>query len=163
MADMLDKRSVLAAYIAGQEDRSARMLAAASHASASATHEESRAEDKYDTRGLEMSYLAAGVGERVAALREALAKYATWTLPTERMGTVRPGALVTLIDDEGLEMTVFVAPFGDGDTVNVEAVAVRVVTLKAPLGAALLGKGPGDEVRLKHAGTPRTWTVDAVS
>ena len=56
-------------------DDLALLLAAAEDARQAATHEESKAENKYDTRGLEASYLAAGQARRAAEIRAALAAW----------------------------------------------------------------------------------------
>src|SRR5262245_51167667 len=47
--------------------------ARASHAEA--THEQSKAEDKYDTRGLEASYLARGQSRQAAELEQSIAQF----------------------------------------------------------------------------------------
>lgn len=44
-------------------------------AHAEATHEESRPEDKYDTRGLEAAYLASGQAKQAAEAKRAIAQY----------------------------------------------------------------------------------------
>ena len=49
------------------------MTQAALHAHEAATHGESKAEDQYDTRGLEASYLAGAQSRRAMELEEALA------------------------------------------------------------------------------------------
>ena len=48
---------------------------AAQTAYEAATHEENVAENKYDTLGLEASYLATGQARRVEAIRPALKRY----------------------------------------------------------------------------------------
>ena len=48
-------------------------VAKASHTEATA--EENRAENKYDTRGLEASYLAAGQANKVVELEESIAAF----------------------------------------------------------------------------------------
>src|SRR5688572_15196764 len=47
---------------------------AARAAHAEATHEQSKAESKYDTRGLEASYLARGQSRQAAELEQAIAR-----------------------------------------------------------------------------------------
>ena len=50
------------------------LFKAARAAHAEATHEQSKAENKYDTRGLEASYLARGQSRQAAELEQAIAK-----------------------------------------------------------------------------------------
>ena len=107
-----------------------------------ATGDESKAENQYDTRSLEASYLARGQAERVGALRRLVAWLATLDAPAG--GRVGLGSVVE-IDDEG-PRTVFVVPDGGGRSIDVDGAAVLLVTPGAPLGRALLGASPGDDV-----------------
>lgn len=158
---MVDKQAVLAAVIANLERQIASARTLVSHAQEAATHDEARAEDKYDTRGLEMSYVAAGATDRIEELRRVLSQYHFWQLPAGGLEVVRPGALVELTDGPA-QMLVFVAPHGEGAKVTVEGHTVHVVTLAAPLGRALAGREEGDEVRVAVAGHQRRWQVASV-
>jgi hypothetical protein len=51
------------------------LFKAARAAHAEATHEQSKAEDKYDTRGLEASYLARGQSRQAAEIAQAIAEF----------------------------------------------------------------------------------------
>ena len=61
---------------------------AAGAARAEATHEQSRAENKYDTRGLEASYLARGQARQVAELEASIQQVRT--LPRRAFGPTDP-------------------------------------------------------------------------
>ena len=158
---MITKSDVLQAIIASLQHQLSSAQTLVAHAQQAATHEEARAEDKYDTRGLEMSYVAAGASDRVAQLRPVLTQYHFWQLPEPNAEAIRPGALVELVAEDA-KMTVFVAPFGEGDKVEVQGQIVHVVTLKAPLGLALLGRSEGDEVSVGQARHRRDWVVGSV-
>src|ERR1700683_5680738 len=73
----------------------------AAHASRpEATHESSKAENKYDTRGLEASYLARGQSKQAAEIEAAIAEFEK--LPVKKFGATEPislGALVELETD----------------------------------------------------------------
>lgn len=56
----MDKRALIKKIVAQLEAELALLTKAARSAHAEATHESSKAENKYDTRGLEASYLARG-------------------------------------------------------------------------------------------------------
>jgi transcription elongation GreA/GreB family factor len=107
-----------------------------------ATGGESKAENKYDTRALEASYLAAGQGQRLEDLRKLVGWYAAFqnARPFDR---VSAGALVHIEDEEGLQKWLFVAPSG-GNKVQVDAHVVHVISLHSPLGRALAGKQKDD-------------------
>ncbi|MSP93447.1 MAG: transcription elongation factor GreAB [Myxococcales bacterium] len=140
----MDKRALLTAIEATLRDQLAQLTAALAHAQAAAVDDEARAENQYDTRALEMSYLAAGQTERVEQVRRTLAQYHYWHPETD-LTEVRPGALVRLVGGHAPER-VFLTPFGAGLRVIVGGVGVQVVATQAPLGAALLGKVVGDVV-----------------
>src|SRR5688500_7983704 len=74
-----------------------------------ATSAESRPENPYDTRALEASYLAAGQGERLTALRQ-LAAWAE-VLGAEPRDAVEAGALAQVALDEVPQWVLF-APRG---------------------------------------------------
>lgn len=138
-------------------------LAAASAAYDEATHAESKAENKYDTRGLEASYLAAGQAVRIASLRRVAAFM-------DQLGEqvlnhdvpVGLGCLVALQDADDVVRWSFVAPDGGGISVQVDGVEVRLITRDSPLGEALVGAVEGDSVELTHP-RPHELTVVRVT
>src|ERR1700678_1275963 len=70
---------------------------AAASSRTEATHESSKAENKYDTRGLEASYLARGQSKQAAEIESAIAEFEK--LPVKKFGADEPiglGALVEL-------------------------------------------------------------------
>lgn len=137
------------------------VLAMASAAYDEATHAESKAENQYDTRSLEASYLAAGQAVRVAALRRAAGFFdAVDDGDGNPDAQVGPGALVG-IEEDGVTSWCFVAPEGGGAIVQADGVAVRVVTPASPLGEALVGAREGDGVEVFDP-RPRAFEVVAV-
>lgn len=113
-----------------------------------ATHEESKPENDKDTRGLESSYLARGLANRVVEAQETVARLSQISdKPLPEDSAIVAGALVALEDDEGETLWVAVAPAGGGLKVSIDGVRVTVATPKAPLGQALMGKAVGDEVK----------------
>jgi hypothetical protein len=108
---------------------------------AAATHEEAKPENDKDTRALEQSYLARGQAMRVHDLEVAVSEVAAMPLRTFRAGDpVALSALVFAVEN-GVELTMFIAPHGGG---HVVAGDVQVVTPRSPLGRALVGKRAGD-------------------
>ena len=110
----------------------------------SATHEENIAECKYDTKGLEASYLVQGQAKRVEELENALAVLNSMELnPVDK---VMLNALVKLEDQRGKEEYMFIAPSSGGLKVEYEGNEIMVMTPVSPLGKALNGKSSGDEI-----------------
>ncbi|MEH6472647.1 MAG: transcription elongation factor GreAB [Halopseudomonas sp.] len=136
------------------------LLHASEQAYQSATHSESKAENKYDTLGLEAAYLAHGLSVRVQQAQLEIAAWRQWQPPTFGANdTIALGALVVLESDAGDEKIVLLAAQGGGLTGTVDRGDVTVVTAAAPLGLALLGKQLDDEVVLDIAGVRSDYTV----
>jgi transcription elongation factor GreA len=71
-------------------------------------------------------------------------------------GAVTVGTVATVIDDDGDEMEFFVAPAEN------KVPGTLLASPDSPLGAALLGAGPGDEVTYDAPGGTFTYTVKSV-
>lgn len=136
---------------------------AAQTAYETATHEENIAENKYDTLGLEASYLAAGQAKRVEEIRQALALCQNLVLrPYDEQLGIQVGALLGLEDDNGHEQWLFLGPDAAGLKVYVVGQLITVITPRSPLGKSLLGKFEGDEVEIVVAGTRQQFAVTEV-
>lgn len=135
---------------------------AAQTAHEAATHEENIAENKYDTLGLEASYLAAGQSRRVGEIRRALAAWRQLPLlPYAAQRGIILGTLVHLVDDDGGEQWLLLGPDGAGLKLTDGARDVLVITARSPLGAALLGQHEGDEFEREIAGRQRRFEIVA--
>ncbi|AHL75567.1 elongation factor GreAB [Stutzerimonas stutzeri] len=123
-----------------------------------ATHAESKAENKYDTRGLEAAYLADGQRRRVAEIEAALASYRNLSVRDLTGEPIRLGALVSLELASGFRW-VFLGPDAAGMSVKVDQAEVLVISPHSPLGRALLGCREGDEGELLVDGRPQQYGV----
>ncbi|ETK14359.1 hypothetical protein H097_24608 [Pseudomonas sp. FH4] len=133
---------------------------AAQTAYETATHEENIAENKYDTLGLEASYLAAGQAKRVEEIKQSLVLCQHLNLrPYDEQRGIEVGALLGLEDDNGRQQWLFLAPDAAGLKVYVVGQLVTVITPRSPLGKSLLGKFEGDEVEILVAGARQQFTV----
>lgn len=122
---------------------------------AAATDPDSRAENKYDTRTLEASYVARGQAKRVTELQEAHHQYQVIAQDLAANESVVLGALVELNE----EFWYFMGPASGGTEVQVGGDEILVVTPAAPLGQKLMGQKMGDVV---DAGNGRLWTITKV-
>lgn len=126
---------------------------AAQTAYETATHEENVAENKYDTLGLEASYLATGQARRTEEIRQALLKYQGLVLRDyDEQAGIQVGTLVTLENPRGDTQQLFLGPDAAGLVLMLDGQQVTVITPRAPLGMALLGKFEGDEVSIQVSG-----------
>lgn len=136
---------------------------AAQTAYEAATHEENVAENKYDTLGLEASYLATGQARRVEEIRQALKHCQAMNLaPCNAAHGIQIGALVNLQAENGSEQWLFLAPDAAGLKLNHDGHTITVITPRSPLGAALLGKQQDDEVWINVGGVTQGFTVCVV-
>jgi len=157
----MDKAAIRGALLDRLRTEAAKARASANETRKGATHEESRAENDKDTRGLEASYLARGQAMRVEELEEAIVRVRVMELPTYAERPVGMGALVeALVDDE--ERTFFLAPVGGGEKLSVAGRAIHVLTPASPVGRALVGKRVDDELELRIAGRLRLYELTDV-
>ncbi|HHJ1298996.1 MULTISPECIES: GreA/GreB family elongation factor [Pseudomonas] len=145
----MDKPLLLTRIVATLEHDVDVLSRAAQTAYEAATAEENIAENKYDTLGLEASYLATGQARRTAEIRQALQIYQQLLLRDyDPLRGIQVSNLVTLEDEDGQQRRLFLGPeaaglkMGDGDEL------VTVITPRSPLGQQLMGKRVDDEVSL---------------
>ena len=115
---------------------------------AKSSHEEATAaENKYDTRGLEASYLAAGQANKVAELEASIGAYKSLKVEVQDNASIEVGALVEL-DHAGEKMFYFVGPSAGGTEVIEDGHEVLVITPQSPLGYQLQGRRLGEHLNL---------------
>ncbi|OCR25681.1 elongation factor GreAB [Pseudomonas syringae] len=136
---------------------------AAQTAYETATHEENIAENKYDTLGLEASYLAAGQARRVEEIRQSLLLYQKLSLaPFDEQQGIQTGDLITLQTETGAEQHLFLGPDAAGLKIRLENAIITVITARAPLGQSLLGKFEGDELEITVNGSKQSFEVTQI-
>jgi len=133
---------------------------AAQTAYEAATHAENIAENKYDTLGLEASYLATGQARRVEEIRQALKNCRAMPLaPYDAASGIQIGALIQLEAESGSAQWLFLAPDAAGLKLEHVGQTITVITPRSPLGAALLGKQLDDEVQSNVGGAVQVFSV----
>ena len=145
----MNKRAVLKKIIAKLVGELEVYFRAAEYARAEATHEQNKAEHKYDTRGLEASYLARGQSRQAAELEAAISEFEKLTAKKFENGdAIGIGALVEL-DLSGEKNVYFLGPRAGGTEIEHDKKEILVITPQSPLGEQLAGKKSGDEFKLK--------------
>lgn len=104
-----------------------------------ATHEESKPENEYDTRGLEASYLAGAQGKRLAEIEEIFAMYNYLQLKKFTAKDAIELSAVVEVEHNGKINHVFIVPKGGGMTLAYEGLNIQLIATTSPLGEALLG------------------------
>jgi transcription elongation GreA/GreB family factor len=134
--------------------------ARASHAAA--THESSKAENKYDTRGLEAAYLAGGQARQAREILDSIATYES--LVPRDFGPNEPIDLSAVVEMEsdGAKAWFFIGPKNGGLEVKVGRREITVITPQSPLGQNLIGKKAGDRWTAKIGGASSRYNVISV-
>lgn len=148
----MNKKELIQAIVEKLRDDLALYHKAAEFARLEATDEQSKAENKYDTRGLEASYLARGQSKQAAEVGQAIEYFEK--LPAREFGAsdgIDAGALVELRN--GKETAAyFLAGKAGGTEVQFANKEVLVITPESPLGRQLVGRKAGDKCVLELGG-----------
>jgi len=107
------------------------------------------------------SYLALGLGQRAASIRDQLAILDR--IPPEPRDEVAAGALVTLEDDDGRLLRVLVLPGGEGTVLEAAGGPVTILSPQAPLVRDLIGEDVGAYAIVRRGGREDTVEVIAIA
>ena len=157
----MDKAPVLEKIINSLQHELETYIRAAKFSHAEATAEENRAENKYDTRGLEASYLAAGQANKVVELEGAITSFEELkNMPA--IDSVEIGALLEL-DQGGTTEFYFIGPTAGGTEVEMDGTEILIITPESPLGSQLMGLEAGQKSTLNLAGRKQKVQVISVA
>jgi len=160
----MDKDTLLEKIITSLTADLELLTEAAKTAHAAATHEECLPDNKYDTTGLEASYIAQGHANRAQEIHQALKHYQKLALrPFDTTTPIRLTAVVTIEAEDGRCRKVFLGPDAGGLKLTVDEAEYVVITPESPLGQALLGKVCGDEIHTGRGKDRRVFTVVAAA
>jgi len=114
-----------------------------------ATDEQNKAENKYDTRGLEAAYLAGGQARQAAETELTIKELRK--LATRNYGPQEPIDLSAIVELRNSDETsyYFIAPRGGGIEVTLGKKAIFVLTPQSPLGQELMGRRAGERFSFK--------------
>ena len=127
-----------------------------------ATHEESKPENEYDTRGLEASYLAGAQSKRVAEIEEAytVCKNVQIRRFTDK-DPIGPTAFLEL-ECDGKKSFIFLMPKVGGITIRQDEKVIQVISGHSPLGQAVTGLKVGGVAVVEKGEITREYEVLAV-
>ena len=135
----MDKLNILKAVQEALEEELRRQLAAQATAAAGATHVEAKAESKWDTCGLEQSYLARGHAKQFEMLAGQVEALRSFVPPCFSGKPIGEGALVET-EMDGETFLFFLLNCGGGTELVIDGHEITVITPESPVGAALIGK-----------------------
>lgn len=117
------------------------MTKAARSAHDAATGDESKAEGKYDTRGLEASYLAEAQAAQCQKLESSIRTLENFTL--QEAEAIESGSLIEM-EQNGEISCYFLLPCAGGTIISEDSIECTVLAPDAPLYDLLLGHEAGD-------------------
>lgn len=163
VSNMIEKEALLDSIIQQLRQVHQMALEATQRAIEQATDKEAIARSKYETFGLEASYLAHGQARRVSECDADILAYRK--LPRLEYGedsVINQCALVTLVNQDDIESQFFIGPSAGGIKVTHEDMTFLLITPSAPLGKAMIGKQLGDEFELDLAGRKQQYEIIGV-
>ena len=158
------KKAELIKHIIGSLTESLEVLEKAARAShEEATHESSRAESKYDTRGIEAAYLAGGQARQAKEIQGSIKAYEALAIRDFAPGEpIELTALVEL-DAEGTHSAYFIGPRNGGLEIKHRRKEIMVITPQSPLGQTLMGRKAGERWAAKLGGSIVKYHIVSVS
>jgi transcription elongation GreA/GreB family factor len=159
----MNKRLLLKQIVAALNDSLALLEKAARASHAEATHESSKAESKYDTRGLEAAYLAGGQARQAREILDSIKLYQK--LPVRDFAPNDPIDLTAVVelDAGGSPSTYFIGPKSGGLELQYDGKEIVVITPQSPLGQNLMGKKAGARWSQKLGGSTTKYVIVNVS
>ncbi len=156
----MDKSKVLDALLSALEEELRNAISASQDAADYATNEESRAESRWDTQGLEASYLAAGHAGQARHWAEAIDE-----LKAERLDFLRKYETISLgaffeCEMDGARQRFIFAGTAGGQVLAVNGGEVTVITKSSPLAHRVVGHRAGDAFELPNGRAGRVLAVE---
>jgi transcription elongation GreA/GreB family factor len=139
----MNKSHLLTQIVARLSESLGLLEKAARSSHAEATHESSKAENKYDTRGLEAAYLARGQSRQAKEILDSIKVYQS--LAAREFAPGEPIDLTALVELglDGTRSMFFIGPRNGGLEVELNGKEATVITPQSPLGENLMGKKAG--------------------
>ncbi len=139
------------------------LVGAAIEAREAATHEESKAEDKYDTRGLEASYLAGAQAKRAAEIEQLMRVYES--MPILEFRADDPIGMTALVEVKNLlkKTLYFIVPKGGGVSLTLGEKTIQIISPASLLGEELIGKKTGESFEVEIQKQMREYQILSVT
>lgn len=163
MKHTINKHSIVESIIQALSHEVENLAQAAKTAHADATNAESKAENKYDTRGLEASYLAGAQAKRAAEAMQSVAFYKALELKTfTQDDAVALTAVVALEAEDGKQSWYFLGATGGGTEIEHQGIKILLITPSSPLGSTLMGREVGDSITTRVGDIKKNYDIIAL-
>jgi len=159
---MITKRAIVNQIIKQLGQELENLASASRNMHADASDEQNKAEDQYDTRGLETAYLASSQARLATETEAAMAAYQS--LKMQKFAIADPIDLTALVELEsrGARDLYFIGPQGGGLEIKHLGTEVLVITPESPMGQQLIGKKTGDRIKLQTRGPAQEFKIISV-
>ncbi len=160
---MINKQELLLSIVDLLSREAENLVSAAKTAHADATAPESKAENKYDTRGLEASYLAGAQAKMAATSMQNIVSYKALELKEfSDKSRIALTAFIELESEDGSRNFYFLGPKGGGTEVEFNGMKVLLITPSSPLGGKLIGREVGDSVKIELGATKKEYEIISI-
>jgi transcription elongation GreA/GreB family factor len=158
----MNKAQLLKQIIASLSESLGVLNKAARASHAEATHESSKAESKYDTRGLEAAYLAGGQARLAKEILDSIKLYQSLAVKDFAPGDAIDMTALVELDSDGIRSTYFIGPKNGGLEIDFRGKEVTVITPHSPLGQNLMGKKACQRWTAKASGSTVKYQIVSV-
>lgn len=158
----MNKQKLVAAFIERLEADLAAAMQAAQATYEAATHEESKPENEYDTRGLEASYLAGAQAKRVGEIEEVLTLFKSLDFRNFSSNEAIDSMALVEVESNKKAIYLLVMPKGGGFAIKHEGHTIQIITPSSSLGEAIVGSKEGDVAEIEVNGAIREYEIVAV-
>lgn len=141
----MNKRALLKKVIAKLQTELESFAKAARASLAEATDPQSKAENKYDTRGLEAAYLAGAQSRQAAETQSAIEAFEKLSVRDFAPDAAIDQGAVVEVESRGDAMWFFIGPSKGGLEIEMSGKEIILITPQAPLGQLLIGRKRGDQ------------------
>ncbi len=158
----MNKEAVVKALIIQLEKDLAVLRQAALATYDDATNEETKPENKYDTRALEASYLAGAQAIRVNDVAQLLSLCKVLKVRNFKdTDAITIGALIEVQSNQKISYLFFL-PQGGGTWVQYEDKKIQVITPVSPLGKTFIGHFVGDDILIETDSQKRIYEIISI-
>lgn len=142
---MVDKKEILKKIIEHHKSELQALINSAHEAKSAATDPEAKAENKYDTRGLEASYLAGAQAKRAQELKDDLFQLEKLEIRSYNKSTpIETTALIKASADDEDAKWFFLVPERGGLKLKIDNIEVLTLSMHSPLGKNFYKRKQGD-------------------
>ena len=160
---VISKRIIVRQIIEQLTEQLATLAGASRAMHADASDEQNKAEDQYDTRGLETAYLASSQARLATETEQSLAVYQSLKLGKFQETTPIDLTALVELESRGTHTLYFLGPTSGGLEIHHKGTEVLVITPESPLGQQLLGRKVGDCIKIQIRGPAQESRVTSVS